>query len=420
MNPTARSGRRRFPPEIDVLLIAAALLAATAASGATRPYSRSIEVTVSAAIDSAGTSRPVVQVGVPYRALVFKRDRDVWRSALRVAVVAERDGRRVGGGVAGEAAEVTSYAATRAGDLLRCRVPVELRGDRPAKLQITASVPGTARSWRREMRFDPGQGVELPWYFADFNWNLPAGLEAPRMLGQGIDTLRAVVDLGRRTGVDPAPVSLQAFVRRRQDRDPEPVAAVDLDAAAEGLTRELALAATDLPFGVCELVLRLDGGGEGPGAVLELGPPRRFVNLGLDWSDARLWKNHVSWLEGIADGGQRDRLRDLPAPERARAWDEFWSGLADDPGYAGPDLREHLMRIVSADERFGDFGRGALSDRGRVYVRYGPPDRIEARGDELSYTAAWEIWYYHSLGLVFSFYDAHGLGDFRLHTRQGY
>ena len=82
--------------------------------------------------------------------------------------------------------------------------------------------------------------------------------------------------------------------------------------------------------------------------------------------------------------------------------------------------RIHLLRIVGADRRYGRFGRGSLSDRGRVFIRYGEPDRVEQIDDASVRESRWEIWYYSQLGLRFSFLDQHGMSDFQLHETQRY
>ena len=55
---------------------------------------------------------------------------------------------------------------------------------------------------------------------------------------------------------------------------------------------------------------------------------------------------------------------------------EFWHGLDPDPNTPeNPVLDEFRTRIAYADHEFGTpVRRGILTDRGRVYVRYGPPD----------------------------------------------
>jgi GWxTD domain-containing protein len=117
----------------------------------------------------------------------------------------------------------------------------------------------------------------------------------------------------------------------------------------------------------------------------------------------------------LIDGERRGRLRDLPAAARGAAWDELWAELGrQQQASAAEARRQHLRRIVTADDRFGGDRRGALTDRGRVYVRWGEPAEVEQAADPLVPGAVWEVWTYPEAGLRFVFHDAHGLGDFRL------
>jgi GWxTD domain-containing protein len=57
---------------------------------------------------------------------------------------------------------------------------------------------------------------------------------------------------------------------------------------------------------------------------------------------------------------------------------QFWKKLDPDPGTAQNEaLQEFQRRVQYADREYsGTIGRGMLTDRGRVYVRYGPPDEV--------------------------------------------
>ncbi len=410
-------------PIASLLLLAALLLGGAGPAAAERPpmFIGAPQIVVAAAVDSLGKEYPVLDVSVPYRALVFRRDDGIWRSGIAVTAVAGRDGRRVGGGVGRAAVSVDGYADTRGDGRVVCRVPLKVRGDGPVELKVVTRVLETVREWRQEMPWTPGRGRGLPWFLAGVDWNLPESLDAPRLLGDGLDTLRVAIDLGRRAGVPAAPADLILTVRA-PDRDAVVVSrSTTLPAAADAagnLRRSVGLPAAAMGFGRRELHVELRGEGGGPEHSLVLDPPRGFVNLRLDWDDDDAWRLHVGWLERIVDGETRGRLRDLPPAERSVAWDAMWRNVESDPAHAGPGRREHLLRIIAADARFGRFGRGALGDRGRTYILYGPPDRVEPRGDDLAYGAAWEIWYYRAEGLVFNFYDAHGMGDYRLHSTQ--
>ncbi len=433
MSPTARSGKA-FPSDprlafrrgarLPALALAwVLLLIAGSALGARVPYSSTVRFTIATQIDSTGAATPVVRVEAPYRALVFERRDDGWRSGLRVVVVAKRGSDRVGGGVAETFVTASTYDVTRSETTARCEVPVLVRGDRPVVLELAASVKGTERTWRGRLDLDPRQGAALPWFFADLNWNLPADHAAELQLGAGLDSLIALVTLGRRPDAESMPTRLEVRIGDDRGEAQRLVSGIDLPDEPDGdgrYSRTVALAAADLPFGRSRLDLLLIGGEGGPEHSLALTPQREFLNLALPWRDDDAWDQHVGWLELLVDGEGRDRLASVPALLRIAAWDSVWTGIETAPGFEGPGRREHLLRVVAADRRFGRFGRGAETDRGRVYILYGPPDRIESRGDEYSFSAAWEVWYYQGRGLAFLFYDANGLGEFRLHSRQSY
>ena len=68
-----------------------------------------------------------------------------------------------------------------------------------------------------------------------------------------------------------------------------------------------------------------------------------------------------------------------------------------------------------ANEHFSGLAMdGWLTDRGRIFIKFGPPDDIERHPFELE-TRPYEIWRYYSLRKVFLFQDYTGFGDYRLH-----
>jgi GWxTD domain-containing protein len=94
------------------------------------------------------------------------------------------------------------------------------------------------------------------------------------------------------------------------------------------------------------------------------------------------------------------------------------------------DKEENYRRIGYTNEQFNVMlpgGRpgipgipGWLTDRGRIYIAYGPPDAIrETAGDEKS--AAAILWHYSSIpeygkDVELRFVDVCGCGDYRLQT----
>ncbi len=83
---------------------------------------------------------------------------------------------------------------------------------------------------------------------------------------------------------------------------------------------------------------------------------------------------------------------------------------------------EYYERVDYANENYGfatsrTGANGWKSDRGRVYILYGEPDRIITK-PSTSQRRPYEIWEYHELqgGGRFLFVDENGFGDFRLRS----
>jgi GWxTD domain-containing protein len=74
-----------------------------------------------------------------------------------------------------------------------------------------------------------------------------------------------------------------------------------------------------------------------------------------------------------------DAYRAMPVGEKERFLEDFWRRRDPTPETAiNETLDEFQRRVAYADLNFSEGRRGALSDRGRVYVRYGAPGEIQA------------------------------------------
>lgn len=95
----------------------------------------------------------------------------------------------------------------------------------------------------------------------------------------------------------------------------------------------------------------------------------------------------------------------------------FWKELDPTPNTpANEQLMDHILKMTYADARFeSEPGkRGANTDKGRVYILYGPPDDIDyhtsAAGER-----PFEVWIYHQPARYeFVFRDQRGLGIYEL------
>jgi GWxTD domain-containing protein len=141
------------------------------------------------------------------------------------------------------------------------------------------------------------------------------------------------------------------------------------------------------------------------------------VDIRIDVTRAMLGVNFDQTLEIlglIASSAEIKPLRDAPEAERAAAWARFWKARDPDPSTdVNEALAQYLVRLQYVTENFSQFGLGFRSDRGRVYIRYGPPEQIDSAMDQRS-TGEYEIWRYYTINRSFIFYDMFGVGDFKL------
>lgn len=379
-----------------------------------------LEAWVSVVPDSTGKIIPRVQVSVPYHALVFRHAGDRLVSGLEVLVVAERDQVQVGGGVGRAQATASSMAATRTRTPLHVSVPLSVRGDGPVRLTVTARVLETARVWQRRLTHTPQSWAAMPLWIADLRTDLEPHPAGGYQVATAADSVRLQVELQRpRDGADWPDSGLDlvsefsgaALDEPRRQRTPVAPAVI----AAADATLEQVWPVARLPFGRLRLRVLLEAEIEGQLWQLPREPSLEVLNLHVPVGQDRDWRRHLLWLDGLLTAAVRDSLREVPRPQRPEAWARIWERVGPEQRLS-PEAaaRQHLLRIVAADERFGGFGRGALSDRGRILIRHGEPARVETYADERIPGAMYEVWYHPAAGVRFVFYDAHGLGDYRL------
>jgi len=107
----------------------------------------------------------------------------------------------------------------------------------------------------------------------------------------------------------------------------------------------------------------------------------RERQFSVSWYDASRRKSDVDMLDETGlflDNEQLKTFKRMNTGERERFLEEFWKRLDPTPGTATNEVKlEFDRRIAYANAQFSFFQKGMLSDRGRIYVRYGEPDLIE-------------------------------------------
>ncbi len=119
--------------------------------------------------------------------------------------------------------------------------------------------------------------------------------------------------------------------------------------------------------------------------------------------------------------------------ERKHFIEQFWLRRDPTPGTPENEFKdEHYRRIDNANKRFGRAGfPGWKTDRGRIYIIYGPPDEVEAHnsggryertpeeGGGITSTYPFQQWRYRHIegignNIIMEFVDKSKSGDFRM------
>ncbi len=120
----------------------------------------------------------------------------------------------------------------------------------------------------------------------------------------------------------------------------------------------------------------------------------------------------------IATPEEVNRYKQLKGEEAKRRFlIEFWQKRDPDKTTPINEMKiEYFKRVEYANRHFSVGNKeGWRTDRGRVYIMYGPPDEYERHPSEVD-SKPYEIWYYHNIegGVEFVFVDKSGFSDYIL------
>ncbi len=109
--------------------------------------------------------------------------------------------------------------------------------------------------------------------------------------------------------------------------------------------------------------------------------------------------------------------------QREQFIQDFWLQRDPTPGTPENEFKEeHYRRIAYANEHFASGIPGWKTDRGRIYIVYGPPDELEShpKGDD-SHNFPYEVWEYRMIqdvgnNVLVEFIDPTRTGEFQQTT----
>ena len=135
----------------------------------------------------------------------------------------------------------------------------------------------------------------------------------------------------------------------------------------------------------------------------------------------------------IITGPERDAFKKLATDEEREMYiQDFWRRRDPDPDTDENEYREeYLERIAYANQHFTSGIPGWKTDRGRIYITFGPPHERESNPSGGSYnrpsyhgggtttTYPFEVWFYRNIegvgsGVEIEFVDPTGTGEYRI------
>jgi len=139
----------------------------------------------------------------------------------------------------------------------------------------------------------------------------------------------------------------------------------------------------------------------------------------VDWIDKPFSLRNpefaIEMLQYIEDEKVVDKMLDADEDDYKEELNEYWKKYDPTPATKYNELMEEFYsRIDYAASKFRNLTKrnGISTDRGKVYIRYGKPDKIERSSDEYGYVV--ETWIYSNNKQKFVFVDKDGTGNFIL------
>jgi GWxTD domain-containing protein len=193
-------------------------------------------------------------------------------------------------------------------------------------------------------------------------------------------------------------------------------------------------------FSACMLLARSIAQGE-PATQDATAKPKPMTSKELNKQQTKLRKElgdvDKVWLmeevpDIITEEERRAFLELGTAEEREQFIEIFWRNRSPDPASpVNPVREEHYRRLAYADEHFASGVPGRKTDRGRIYIIWGPPDEIEShptggtfdrpmeQGGGSTTTYPWELWRYRHLegvgeSIEIEFVDPSGSGEYHI------
>lgn len=139
-------------------------------------------------------------------------------------------------------------------------------------------------------------------------------------------------------------------------------------------------------------------------------------------------QNFYEYAYLIMTGVEKDIFRHLPDKEaRAEFIKDFWEKRDPNTDTEENEFQEEFYRRIQyANQRFKEGPPGWKTDRGRIYIYLGPPDKFDEIFSHMETTIHGEpvrgsviLWYYYRYGVGIKFMDVKGNGQYTFDPMDG-
>jgi GWxTD domain-containing protein len=127
-----------------------------------------------------------------------------------------------------------------------------------------------------------------------------------------------------------------------------------------------------------------------------------FFNFGEEFPTMRTPENMIGPIGYLASQDEMNSIRSNVKPKMAL--DEFWIGCGGNIDKARELIRIYYTRVLYANYYFSSFKEGWRTDRGMIYLIYGPPDKLYKSVNE-------ETWGYKKPGVKSSWGTRYGVRE---------
>ena len=125
----------------------------------------------------------------------------------------------------------------------------------------------------------------------------------------------------------------------------------------------------------------------------------------------------IKQMRYILSNDERKELKTRLKEDKEQLFYQLWKGRDPTPDTEYNELMdEYFQRVEYVNEHFSGWQPGWETDRGMIYILFGPPDEIQRSNPTATNSAIYQIWNYYKINKQFVFRDQNGFGDYRLDT----